>query len=129
MREFRVFNRVRRVGVEWPLLGLKLQNWSVAVLGGVIGICAATAGIAYLVLGLAALVPIGIASLIILAIVVNFFARLRNMGMLSHKEQSLLIYRTVKEPVHINFVTPDFPDDDRTLAGPHAAIDTIYRNY
>ncbi|TQC45049.1 hypothetical protein EEB14_33970 [Rhodococcus sp. WS4] len=130
MRPYRIYNRVRKVGVEWRLFGTTFHNVSVGVLFGVGFAAAMLSALAYVVAGTAFGVVVAVSGLIAFATVIIAVSRMGRMGKLSERLQTTLLLRSIREPVYTNFHTPDTTQDRWTYEwGPERPDDAIFRNY
>jgi hypothetical protein len=129
MRKFRVYNRVRKVGVTWPVAGIDIGLPSMAALGLV-----SAAGIALSVLGAAiGGPPLAIVIMLIgvVAVLATFIAiaRLLRMGRLGEFTQLRLIADSIQHRRHRNFETPDAPGDVNDTSRSFTDSDSVYRNF
>lgn len=129
MRSFRVYNRVRRVGVTWRMGGIEFGFASmsilIALLVSIIAIGIAAAAIAGAPAAITVIAVGGVFFLVMLVVI----SRLVGMGRLSERTQLRLVRDAMRERRFKNFATPDNPVDVNDLSTLFADASTKYRNF
>lgn len=129
MRSFRVYNRVRKVGVTWPMAGVDVGMASMAMLASVAAVFVALAVFGSWMAGpTAAVVIILIGVVAVLATFVGV-ARLLRMGRLGERTQFQLIVDSIRRRRYRNFETPDAPGDVNDTRRPFMDSSSVYRNF
>ncbi|MBM4574891.1 hypothetical protein GS896_25300 [Rhodococcus hoagii] len=129
MRSFRVYNRVRKVGVTWRIAGIEIGMASMTALFVFVAAMTGLVALAAVIGGAAAAVVMGVIGAGLLLAGFVFVSRLVSMGRLNEATQLRLLTGTVRQRRYKNFQTPDCPgdiNDDRAL---FAATQPVYRNF
>lgn len=127
MRKFRVYNRVRRVGVTWPVAGIELGMPSMILLLTVGGTLIALVTVAGQLAGPPLAIAVCVLGIIGVVVTIIAIARLLGMGRLSEGTQLRLVVAALRRRRYCNFDTPDVPQSRRRSAGPD--VESVYRNF
>lgn len=129
MRSFRVYNRVRKVGVTFKLGGVEIGIASMTALFVILATVVVVAGMVSFVAGPAAVSTVAVLGAV--AVLVTFFVvtRLSGMSKLREGTQLRLIRDTMRERRYKNFSTPDTAGDINDQSDPFAESESVYRNY
>lgn len=129
MRSFRVYNRVRKVGVTFPVAGVDVGMASMLILFAVGAVAATLALLAYLAGGAPALIAVGVVGVVAFLVTLVFVARLTNMSTLTELTQFRLIADSVRSRRYTNFSTPDTPGDISYGHELFPDAASVYRNF
>ncbi|GAA3147723.1 hypothetical protein [Rhodococcus sp. KRD162] len=129
MRHFRVYNRVRAVGVTFPVAGNHIGIGSAAILGVVVAATAALAAFASFVAGTIALGFVIFIGFVILLTAFFAIVKLTQMGNLREGTQLSLIRDAMRERRIKNFQTPDVGGDINDDFDLLTDSNSVYRNH
>lgn len=129
MRSFRVYNRVRKVGVTWRVAGVEFGIPSMTALFLILASVVTLSALAAFFGGGAAAALIGVSGVVIFLGAFVMISRLVGMGRLAEGTQFRLLVDSMRRRRYKNFSTPDVPGDVNDDQELFTESTSVYRNF